>query len=58
MEENVKTIYWYLDKFKELEKLEKETSNNFALGSKFREYMRCLKTGEVFDWSKEHTLNG
>ena len=57
MEDDVKTIYWYLDKFKELEKLEKGTPNDFTLGSKFREYMRCLKKGELFDWDKEHTLN-
>ena len=55
--EEVRTIYWYIEKLEELEKLERETPNNFSLGSKFREYIRCLKEKVPFDWDKDHSIN-
>jgi len=55
--EEVRTIYWYIEKLEELEKLEKETPNNFSLGGKFRDYIKSLKEGKKFDWNKDYSLN-
>lgn len=53
----IRTIYWYIDRLKELEKLEKETPNNFALGGRFRSYITSLKEGKEFNWEKDFSIN-
>jgi|TARA_R100001594_G_scaffold138584_1_gene182307 hypothetical protein len=55
--EEIRTIYWYIEKLEELEKLEKETSNNFELGGRFRDYIQSLKEGKKFDWEKRHPMH-
>ena len=57
MKEEIRTIYWYIDRLEELEKLEKETPNNFELGSRFRDYIKSLREGKKFDWGKQHTMD-
>ena len=52
----IRTIYWYIDRIEELEKLERLTPNNFELGGKFRDYIKGLKEGEKFNWKKDYSI--
>jgi hypothetical protein len=57
MKEEIRTIYWYIDRLNELEKLEKETPNNFTLGGRFRSYITSLKEGKEFNWKEDFSIN-
>lgn len=39
----IKTIYWYIEKLKEIYLLVKNTPNDSALGTKIREYISKIK---------------
>jgi len=56
MKKEIRTIYWYIKKIEELEKLEKETPNNYELGGRFRSYIKSLKDGKKFNWEEDFPI--
>ena len=52
MEEQVMTIYDYIEIIEKLQNLRKENPNNFTLGTKVRAYLESIKEGKKYSEDK------